>query len=515
MVVFAGIAFYANVQRNEAERRGRIAHRVSSRLMPRIDWTGSSISPLLGVEATRAADTFEARSVLMTALNRHAVAFLHGSAVRVTCLVFSADDARLASGHADGTIVVWDSSAHKPIRTLTAQRRSSPSKQAGDPRGRVQCGRHAHLRRDRRGLDSVLEPGVRRAAALDRARSRDDGARRRGHGRQVQSRRDACRDRKRARPDSPMGHGGPSVTRSARRAGFADRGRRLQRRRTSAGVGRGRQQGASVGRRCSEGGSDHLDIREVQSDCRGVQSRGYPSSNRRPGCGDGNVADGEWCTVRGSAEAHGPHRLDQPYRFSPDDRSVATASSDRSVGMWIIYGSGPVRQLLGHQAETSEVAFSHDGRWLASAGRDGQIVLWDTSEEGPLSAPLAFHSGGIDDVAFRPDGQRIVVAKRNSIELFERSTRRPVQILLQGPKVRAQKLVHDATGALLGLSEKDGGLVVWDFGRGVIRGVPRSGLFGYLTTSSIARATTSSASQGQGCPSSVAPWRCGMWQRAR
>ena len=111
--------------------------------------------------------------------------------------------------------------------------------------------------------------------------------------------------------------------------------------------------------------------------------------------------------------------------FSPDDRSVATASSDRSVGMWIIYGSGPVRQLLGHQAETSEVAFSHDGRWLASAGRDGQIVLWDTSEEGPLSAPLAFHSGGIDDVAFGPDGQRIVVAKRNSIELFERSTRRP------------------------------------------------------------------------------------------
>ena len=53
-------------------------------------------------------------------------------------------------------------------------------------------------------------------------------------------------------------------------------------------------------------------------------------------------------------------------------------------------------------------------------------------------------------------------------------------MLLQGPKVRAQKLVHDATGVLLGLSEKDGGLVVWDFGRGVIRGVPRSGLFGYF-----------------------------------
>jgi WD40 repeat protein len=63
--------------------------------------------------------------------------------------------------------------------------------------------------------------------------------------------------------------------------------------------------------------------------------------------------------------------------FSPDGKTLATATDKGAVQFWDVASGKPRQTLSGHRGWIEELRFSPDGRLLATAGTDSTILLWD------------------------------------------------------------------------------------------------------------------------------------------
>jgi len=66
--------------------------------------------------------------------------------------------------------------------------------------------------------------------------------------------------------------------------------------------------------------------------------------------------------------------------FSPDGRSIASASADQTIKLWDVSSGALVRTFTGHQSSVVYVGFAPDASWIVTGGdTDNEIPLWDTA----------------------------------------------------------------------------------------------------------------------------------------
>ena len=159
--------------------------------------------------------------------------------------------------------------------------------------------------------------------------------------------------------------------------------------------------------------------------------------------------------------------------FSPDGRTLATASYDNTVRLWDVSDRTNPRPLgdplVGHTSWVSSAVFSPDGKTLASAGDDKTVRLWDLTDLAhptPIGEPLQGHDGTIYLLAFSPDGRTLATANEEKTsrlwDVTDRRHPKPLGDPLGRHDAAVRSIAFNSAGTVLAVGGDDKTIVLWD-----------------------------------------------------
>jgi WD40 repeat protein len=101
--------------------------------------------------------------------------------------------------------------------------------------------------------------------------------------------------------------------------------------------------------------------------------------------------------------------------FSPDGRILATTAGfgdlENAIRLWDTTTARLVGTCIGHKQPIFSVTFSPDGKTLASASDDSMMKLWNVTTQQELLT-LRQLGGSLTGLTFSPDGHMLIGASR-------------------------------------------------------------------------------------------------------
>ena len=146
--------------------------------------------------------------------------------------------------------------------------------------------------------------------------------------------------------------------------------------------------------------------------------------------------------------------------FAPTDNRLASSGRDGQVILWRPDGSIDRRFDLDEFAVA--VRFSPHGGFLAAGNAGGRLALWRT-EDGSLVWETVVQ-GGLETIAFSPDGMRLVVGgEQGAFRAFEASSGRQSTAISVGD-AHVTSIAFSPDGAQAAVATADAGILFLDTG---------------------------------------------------
>jgi WD40 repeat protein len=233
-------------------------------------------------------------------------------------------------------------------------------------------------------------------------------------------------------------------------------------------------------------------------------------------------------TNKGSEAVH--HRPIEGIAFSPDGKTLASASRDGMLVFWDLPSLEPIRTLEGHQF--ASIAFNRGGQILASGGRsgvgtrsivkepyglilwdlaraspraissaeviddvrsvtfdggnvlasggpDGRVILWDIGGDKVTMRPLPGHKDTVTSMSFSSDSQTLVSGSADGTVILRDLRGGALSVVLgyepnreaaaANPFYAIQRLALSSDGKMLAFQGSRGKIVLWDVVTGIAR----------------------------------------------
>lgn len=154
--------------------------------------------------------------------------------------------------------------------------------------------------------------------------------------------------------------------------------------------------------------------------------------------------------------------------ISPDGRLIVSGGLDGKVRIWNV-ADGKELHAFGENLEVTDVAFSPDGKRVLCAARNERkkdvLQIWDYSKE-KLREEIEGHSQRINTVAYSPDGKMIASGSGdNTVKTWYARNGRDIQSYKAGKNdVLAVSWSPNSDYVAAGLSW-DSNILVWDVAR--------------------------------------------------
>jgi WD40 repeat protein len=461
----------ARTQRDEAVRQRDLAlsRQAASQALRTVD-RRLDVALLLGVEASRMADTFDARNALLSALTQapFLTSFLPGHRAAVTAVAFSPDGKVLASGDTQGTVIFWDLERGEMLGRPVAGHRQDVTRLAFSPDGRLLASAsadHAVLVWDvarRRPL--APSPLVGHSARVSRMAFSPDGRLMASgdHGGSVRLWDVAARR-----------SAGPPLTgkhRAITALAFAPGGNSLVSGDESGTVALWDLAAPEpAGRTWWERQFFVIDVASLPDG--GVRASGLSGTNLI-----------RWDVGREQLRVNPLSIGGQPPVQGLDTRALAVSASGQTLAVAKPDGAlmvvdlavdrehrqpaDPTATLTGaRRSGILAVAVSRDGRRVVSGYRDGTLAVWDTMHEHAIARSLRGpHRKAVTAVAFAPNGTTLASGSADTLMLWDTRDLRPIAAL-DGHTGAVSSAAFSPSGAWMASSGHDGVVRLWDVGK--------------------------------------------------